>query len=169
MPCPDRLPDHLARAVADPKCYADMDTCVGPSPSVIPIIRSPAPSCPTTSRSGRTACKFDDIQSIARQNGVFLSSLGALTPRASALGPTDQGFRSIVGMNPPDHGKCSPTTRVGSAEEHPQAEADVRAWRGRYVDQVMSEAGGELDFVGEIAVHYLLMMAILGFPMRTSR
>lgn len=161
----DRLPDDLARAVADPKAYADMDT-LHRTFAVIrrdhPFARAELPDY----EPFWAACKFDDIQSIARQNEVFQSGLGALTPRASALGLTEQGFRSIVGMNPPDHGKYRVLTQGWLAPKNiRKLEADMRALARRYVDQ-MAAAGGELDFVSEIAVHYplLVVMAILGVP-----
>ena len=165
MTCLDRLPDDLARAVADPKCYADMDA-LHRTFAVIrrdhPFARADLPDY----EPFWAACKFEDIRVIARQNDVFLSGLGALMPRALAMNSAEQGFRSIVGMNTPEHPKYRLLTQAWFAPKNlRKLEADMRALARRYVDR-MAAAGGELDFVGEIAVHYplLVVMAILGVP-----
>jgi cytochrome P450 len=159
------LPDHLARAVADPKGYADMET-LHQTFAVIrrdhPFARAELPDY----EPFWAACKFEDIQAIARQNDVFLSGLGALMPRALTMNSAEQGFRSIVGMNPPEHPKYRLLTQAWFAPKNlRKLEDDMRALARRYVDR-MAAAGGELDFVGEIAVHYplLVVMAILGVP-----
>jgi cytochrome P450 len=165
MTCLDRLPDDLARAVADPKAYADMES-LHQTFAVIrrdhPFARAELPGYDPF----WAACKFEDIQAIARQNDVFLSGLGALTPRASAVGLEDQGFRSIVGMNPPEHPQYRLLTQAWFAPKNlRKLEAGMRALARRYVDR-MAVGGGELDFVREIAVHYplLVVMRILGVP-----
>jgi cytochrome P450 len=114
------------------------------------------------------AAKFDDIQAIARQNDVFLSGLGALTTRqmAATMSASGQGFRSVVGMNAPDHVKYRLLTQAWLAPKNiRKLEESMRALARRYVDR-MAEAGGEIDFVREVAVHYplLVVMAILGVP-----
>ena len=160
-----RLPDPLARAVADPKSYADLD-CLHTAFAAIrrdhPFARAELPDY----EPFWAACKFEDIQSIARQNDVFLSGLGALTPRAEHMDLTEQGFRSIVGMNEPDHAKYRLLTQAWFAPKNlRKLEADMRALARRHVDR-MARADGEFDFVREIAVHYplLVVMAILGVP-----
>src|SRR5476649_1119448 len=73
-----RLPDELARAVADPKAYADLDALHEQLKIVrrdYPFARSQLPDYAPF----WVASKFDDIQAIARQNDVFLSGMGALT------------------------------------------------------------------------------------------
>jgi cytochrome P450 len=161
----DRLPDDLARAVADPRSYADMDA-LHRTFAVIrrdhPFARADLPDY----EPFWVAAKFDDIQQVARQNDVFLSGLGALTPKSMASAMSDQGFRSVVGMNAPDHAKYRLITQGWLAPKAiRKLEADMRALARRHVDR-MAEIGGEMDFVQEIAVHYplLVVMAILGVP-----
>lgn len=161
----DRLPDDLARAVADPKAYADMDALH----QVFAVIRRDHPFARADLPDYApfwVASKFDDIQQIARQNEVFLSGLGALTPKAMASAVSDQGFRSVVGMNAPDHAKYRLITQGWLAPKAiRKLEADMRALARRHVDR-MAQIGGEMDFVKEIAVHYplLVVMSILGVP-----
>ena len=160
-----RLPDDLARAVADPKSYADMDSLH----RTFAIIRRDYPFARAELPDYApfwAASKFDDIQSIARQSEVFLSGLGALTPRSMASAVSDQGFRSVVGMNAPDHAKYRVLTQGWLAPKNiRKLEADMRDLARRHVDR-LAEAAGEIDFVREIAVHYplLVVMSILGVP-----
>src|SRR5947209_6634436 len=79
----DRLPDDLARAVAEPAAYADMDALHEKLKLIRrdhPFARSDLPDYDPF----WVASKFDDIQAIARRNDVFLSGLGALLPRSMA-------------------------------------------------------------------------------------
>jgi cytochrome P450 len=162
---PARLPDDLARAVADPKSYAEMDALH----EIFAVIRRDHPFARADLADYApfwVASKFDDIQSIARQNDVFLSGLGALTPRSQASAVSDQGFRSVVGMNAPDHAKYRVLTQGWLAPKNiRKLEHDMRALARRHVD-LMAQAGGEMDFVRQVAVHYplLVVMSILGVP-----
>jgi cytochrome P450 len=162
-----RLPDELARAVADPAAYADLDTLHEKLKIVrrdYPFARSDLPDYAPF----WVASKFDDIQAVARQNDVFLSGLGALTTKAMAarVGSEAQGFRSVVGMNEPEHVKYRLLTQSWLAPKNiRKLEDSMRAAARRYVD-LMAEAGGEIDFVRDIAVHYplLVVMSVLGVP-----
>jgi hypothetical protein len=162
-----RLPDDLARAVADPAAYADLDG-LHESLRVVrrdhPFARAELPDYAPF----WVASKFDDIQAVARQNDVFLSGLGALTTKAMAarVGGEAQGFRSVVGMNQPDHVKYRLLTQAWLAPKNiRKLEDSMRATARRYVD-LMADAGGEIDFVRDIAVHYplLVVMSVLGVP-----
>jgi cytochrome P450 len=163
----DRLPDDLARAVAEPAAYADMDALH----ETLRLIRRDHPFAKADLPDYApfwVASKFDDIQTIARQNDIFLSGLGALTARKmfEAMSASGQGFRSVVGMNAPEHAKYRLLTQAWLAPKNiRKLETSMRALARRYVDR-MAEAGGEIDFVREIAVHYplLVVMAILGVP-----
>jgi cytochrome P450 len=161
----DRLPDDLARAVADPRAYADMDAQHRTFAAIRrdhPFARADLPDYAPF----WVAAKFDDIQAIARQNDVFLSGLGALTPKSMASAVSEQGFRSVVGMNAPEHARYRLITQGWLAPKAiRKLEGDMRALARRYVDR-MAESGGELDFAKEIAVHYplLVVMSILGVP-----
>jgi len=162
-----RLPDHLARAVADPAAYADLDDLHEKLKVVrrdYPFARSDLPDYAPF----WVASKFDDIQAVARQNDVFLSGLGALASKemAARVGAEAQGFRSVVGMNQPEHVKYRLLTQSWLAPKNIRKLADgMRALARRHVD-LMSEAGGEIDFVRDVAVHYplLVVMSVLGVP-----
>ena len=162
-----RLPDELARAVADPRAYADLDALheqLGVIRRDYPFARAELPDYAPF----WVASKFDDIQAIARQNDVFLSGLGALVPRAMAAntGSEAQGFRSVVGMNEPEHVKYRLLTQSWLAPKNiRKLEDGMRTTARRYVDR-MAAAGGEIDFVGDIAAHYplLVVMSVLGVP-----
>ena len=162
-----RLPDELARAVADPEAYADLETLHAKFKIIrrdYPFARSELPDYAPF----WVASKFDDIQSVARQNDVFLSGLGALTTRemAARVGGEAQGFRSVVGMNEPEHVKYRLLTQSWLAPKNiRKLEDGMRAIARRYVDQ-MAEAGGAIDFVRDVAVHYplLVVMSVLGVP-----
>jgi cytochrome P450 len=163
----DRLPDDLARAVADPQSYADLDALH----ETLKVIRRDHPFARADLPDYApfwVASKFDDIQSVARRNDEFLSGLGALANRemAEAMSSSGQGFRSVVGMNEPEHQKYRLLTQAWFVPKNiKRLEDGIRALARRYVDQ-MAEAGGEMDFVREIGVHYplLVVMSILGVP-----
>jgi len=165
-----RLPDELARAVADPHSYADMDELH----EKFRIIRRDYPFARSDLDEYDpfwVASKFDDIQSVARLNDVFLSGhgQGALTTKkmlAMTAEAGGEGFRSIVGMNEPEHMKYRVLTQAWFAPKTiRKLEDGMRTLARRYVVR-MADAGGQIDFVKEIAVHYplLVVMSILGVP-----
>jgi hypothetical protein len=162
-----RLPDDLARAVADPRSYADLDGLH----ETLKLIRREHPFARADLPDYApfwVASKFEDIQSIARRNEEFLSGLGALANRemAAAMSSSGQGFRSVVGMNEPEHQKYRLLTQAWFVPKNiRRLEDGIRALARRYVDR-MADAGGEIDFVQEIGVHYplLVVMSILGVP-----
>jgi cytochrome P450 len=161
------MPEDLAQAVADPNSYADMDALH----EKLTLIRREHPFARSNLADYApfwVASKFDDIQTIARQNDVFLSGLGALTTRqmAATMSASGQGFRSVVGMNAPEHAKYRLLTQAWLAPKNiRRLEEGMRATARRYVDR-MADAGGEIDFVRDIAAHYplLVVMSVLGVP-----
>jgi cytochrome P450 len=162
-----RLPDNLARAVADPQSYADMDALH----EQLKVIRRDHPFARADLPDYApfwVASKFDDIQSVARRNDVFLSGLAGLSTRemAATMSSEGQGFRSVVGMNEPEHLKYRLLTQAWFVPKNiRRLEDGIRALARRYADR-MAAAGGEIDFVREIGVHYplLVVMSILGMP-----
>jgi len=165
-----RLPDELARAVADPHSYADMDELH----EKFRIIRRDYPFARSDLDEYDpfwVASKFDDIQGVARQNDVFLSGhgQGALTTKkmlAMTAEAGGEGFRSIVGMNEPEHMKYRVLTQAWFAPKTiRKLEDGMRTLARRYVAR-MADAGGQIDFVKEIAVHYPLyvILSLLGLP-----
>jgi hypothetical protein len=162
-----RLPDDLARAVADPNAYAELDTLHETFRTIrrdYPFARADLPDY----HPFWVASKFDDIQEIAKRNDVFLSGLGALANKnalevMTASGPS---FRSVVGMNAPDHPKYRLLTQAWFVPKNlKKLEDGMRKLARQYADK-LADAGGEIDFVREIAVHYplLVVMSILGVP-----
>lgn len=162
-----RLPDHLARAVAEHQTYADLESMHRTFAEIRrdhPFARADLPDYPPF----WVASKFDDIQDIARRNEDFLSGLGSLQPKVllEDVNYGGQGFRSIVGMNEPDHMKHRLLTQAWMAPKNiKRLETDIRALARTYVDR-LAAFGGEVDFVREVAVHYPLMviLSILGVP-----
>jgi hypothetical protein len=162
-----RLPDDLARAVADPKSYADLDALH----ETLKVVRRDHPFARAELGDYApfwVASKFDDIQAVARQNDMFLSGLGALATKAMAArtNAQAQGFRSVVGMNAPEHMKYRLLTQAWLAPKNiRRLEDSMRVLARRYVDE-MAAAGGQIDFARDVAVHYplLVVMSVLGVP-----
>jgi len=163
------LPDDIARAIADPKSYAEWDALH----RMLIDVRRDLPFA----RAGLddynpfwVATKFADIQTVARQNTLFLSGMGGLQTKSALQfqieAGTGQQFRSVVAMNEPDHMKYRMLTQAWFVPKNlRQIEERLRKLARTYVDK-LAATGGECDFVSEIAVHYPLMviMSILGVP-----
>ncbi len=163
------LPEHLARIVADPASYADWDNLH----VSLTEVRKAHPFARAEIEGYNpfwVASKFDDIQTVARANTVFLSGLGGLEDNATIdfakKAGVGQMFRSIVAMNEPDHMKYRMLTQAWFQPKNLKPlESSIRAIARRHVDRLVA-AGGECDFVKEVAVHYplLVVMSILGVP-----
>jgi hypothetical protein len=153
--------------VADPNAYANLDALH----EKLKIIRRDYPFARADLPDYApfwVASKFDDIQAVARQNDLFLSGLGALATKemAARTNASAQGFRSVVGMNAPEHMKYRLLTQAWLAPKNiRKLEASMRVLARQYVDR-MAAASGEIDFVRDVAVHYplLVVMSILGVP-----
>ena len=111
--------------------------------------------------------KYDDIMAIERANDVFTNS-----PRPVLMTAEDDdrqaavGVRTLIHMDDPEHRVMR---AIGSDWFRPKA---MRALKARaeelakiHVDK-MVKAGGECDFVQEVAVNYPLfvIMSLLGVP-----
>jgi cytochrome P450 len=163
------LPDDVARTIADPKSYAQWDSLHRMLVDVrreLPFARAELPDY----NPFWVASKYDDIQSVARQNTLFLSGLGGLQTTSALKFQMEAGtgrqFRSVVAMNEPDHMKYRMLTQAWFMPKNlRQIEDRLRRLARTYVDR-LAATGGECDFVSEIAVHYPLMviMSILGVP-----
>ena len=164
-----RLGDEVARAIADPKSYAEWDNFH----RMLVEVRRETPFARAEIEDYHpfwVASKYDDIQTVARQNTQFLSGLGGLQTKSALKFQIEAGtgtqFRSVVAMNEPDHMKYRTLTQAWFLPRNlRRLEARVRQLAKSYVDK-LAAAGGTCDFVSEIAVHYPLMviMAILGVP-----
>jgi cytochrome P450 len=163
------LPDDIARAIADPKSYAEWDTLH----RMLVDVRRDMPFARAELADYNpfwVASKYDDIQTVARQNTQFLSGMGGLQTKSALKFQIEAGtgrqFRSVVAMNQPDHMKYRTLTQAWFMPKNlRQIEDRLRKLARTYVDK-LAAAGGECDFVSEIAVHYPLMviMSILGVP-----
>ena len=164
-----RLPDDLARTVADPRSYADWDNLH----VALTQVRQRHPFARAEIEGYNpfwVASKFDDIQQVARQGDVFHSGMGGLLSNEELRFIAKAGiagqFRSIVAMNEPDHMKYRVLTQAWfQPKSLKRLEDNIRAIARRYVDK-LAAVGGPCDFVREIAAHYplLVVMSILGVP-----
>ena len=164
-----RLPEDVARAIADPKSYAEWDNFH----RMLVKVRRETPFARAEIDDYQpfwVASKYDDIQTVARQNTQFLSGLGGLQTTSALKFQIEAGtgtqFRSVVAMNEPDHMKYRTLTQAWFLPRNlKQLEARVRQLAKTYVDK-LAALGGACDFVSEVAVHFPLMviMAILGVP-----
>ena len=163
------LPEALARTVADPKAYADWDRLHG----TLAQIRRDHPFARADLEGYNpfwVAAKHADIQAVTLAPDVFLSGLAGLQDTASLTFAAKAGvgrqFRSIVGMNAPDHAKYRMLTHGWFQPKNlRRLEESIRALARRYVDR-LADLGGECDFVGVAAAHFplLVVMSILGVP-----
>lgn len=163
------LDDHVARAIADPKSYAEWDDFH----RMLVGVRRDTPFARATIDDYHpfwVASKYEDIQTVARQNTTFLSGLGGLQTTSALKFQIEAGtgkqFRSVVAMNEPDHMKYRALTQAWFLPRNlKRLETRIRELARTYVDK-LEATGGTCDFVSEIAVHYPLMviMAILGVP-----
>jgi cytochrome P450 len=163
------LPDDLARTIADPRSYAEWDGLHRALRTVrreFPFARAELAEYPPFWVASRLA----DIRDVASRNHEFLSGMGGLITRAALAfeiaSGAGQQFRSIVGMNEPDHKTYRLLTQEWfQLKTLHRFEEQMRRLARRYVNR-LAELGGECDFVREVAVHYQLLavMAILGIP-----
>src|SRR5258708_14782072 len=165
------LPEHLARTVVDPHAYAEWDELHRKLVVIrrdFPFARSELPGYDPFG----VVSKYEVIQTVARQNTVFLSGYGSggMQPKSALKSAKQAGvdrlFRSVVAMNEPEHAKYRKLTQAWfQPKTMRQMEERIRHIAKKYVDQ-LADAGGECDFAAEIALHYPLMviMSILGVP-----
>jgi cytochrome P450 len=163
------LPDPIARMIADPQAYAEWNELHRVLSRVrrdYPFARAELPEF----NPFWVASRYEDIQTVARQGALFLSGLSSLQTNEALRFARESGagrvFRSVVAMNEPDHAKFRQLTQAWfQPRSLRQIDERLRALARGFVDK-LRDAGGECDFVGEIAVHYPLMviMSILGVP-----
>src|SRR5258708_4397766 len=157
----DILPDEIAREIADPRSYAAWDALH----KTLATVRRDYPFARANLSEYQpfwVASRYEDIQSVARQNEIFLSGLGGLQTKEARKFMKESGagtqFRSVVAMNEPDHRKYRLLTQAWFQPKNlKQIEERLRGLARRYADK-LAAAGGECDFVSEIAVHYPLMV-----------
>jgi cytochrome P450 len=166
---PLRLPDEIARQIADPRAYADWDRLHETLARVRrewPFARADLPDYPPFWVASRLA----DIREVASRNTEFLSGQGGLLSHDQLASERRRGagqlFRSIVVMNEPEHAKYRALTQSWFQRAPLRRfEAKIRDLARRSVARI-GELGSEFDFAQEIAAHYplLVILAILGVP-----
>jgi cytochrome P450 len=164
-----RLPDEIARQIADPRSYAEWD---GLHETLVrvrrewPFARAELPDYPPFWVASRLA----DIREVSSRNTEFLSGQGGLLTNDQLASERRRGagqlFRSIVVMNEPEHAKYRALTQSWFQRAPLRRfEPKIRDLARRCVAQI-AELGSEFDFAQEIAAHYplLVVLAILGVP-----
>lgn len=167
------LPDDLARAVVDPKSYADQAFLDG----ALARIRNEHPLAKTQLPDFEpfwVVSKHADILEISRQNDLFRNGdlASTLTTKAAdamvrgRTGGSPHLIRTLVQMDAPDHPKFRLMTQSWFMPQNlKKLEARVREIARSYVDR-MAAMGGTCDFLNDIALYFPLrvIMEILGVP-----
>lgn len=168
-----RLPQGIANRLIDPAVWADEPTLH----ELLTSIRGNFPLAVADVEGFRpfwVVSKHQDIMEISRQNQLFHSGdlSAVLMPEEEYQKLNGDGedvekvHRSIVYMDPPEHGRYRMLTQAwfqpGSVKKR---EDEIRVIARKTVER-MRAANGSCDFVSDIAVHYPLevIMNILGIP-----
>jgi cytochrome P450 len=163
--------DEAAKVFADPTSYADEPRLH----AALTHLRAHAPvslvDCPPY-RPFWAITKHADVMEIERANDLFINeprpvlATAAADDMARAQLDAGMGLRTLIHMDDPKHRLVR---AIGADWFRPKA---MRALKVRtdelakiYVDKMMA-AGGECDFVQEVAVNYPLyvIMSLLGLP-----
>lgn len=165
------IKDKAAEVFADPTSYADESRLH----TALAHLRAHAPVSLVDRAPYRpfwAITKHADIMEIERANDLFINEPRPLLAAAEAddkareLQETGIGLRTLIHMDDPQH---RVVRAIGADWFRPKA---MRALKVRvdelakiYVDKMMA-AGGECDFVQEVAVNYPLyvIMSLLGLP-----
>lgn len=167
------LPGDLASRLVDPALWADEATVY----DLLGTIRANHPLSLAHVDGFRpfwVVSKYSDIMEISRQNALFHSGdlSAVLMPEeawqklAGDGAEAEKVHRSIVNIDPPEHGRYRMLTQAWFQPGNVKTREDeIRAVARRAVAR-MREAGGGCDFVADIAVHYPLevILRILGIP-----
>lgn len=168
-----QLPADMASRLTDPAVWADeagLHELLATIRAQYPLAIADVPGF----RPFWVVSKYQDIMEISRQNSLFHSGdlSAVLMPEeeyqklAGGGEDAEKVHRSIVYMDPPEHGRYRMLTQAwfqpGSVRKR---EEEIRAIAKKTVER-MRAAGGTCDFVSDIAVHYPLevIMNILGIP-----
>jgi cytochrome P450 len=158
--------DDAARVLADPTAYADEARLH----AALAHLRANEPVAPVDAAGYRpfwAITKHADVMAIERANDVFINApRPVLMPAEQEELQAAHGVRTLIHMDDPQHRSVR---AIGADWFRPKA---MRALKIRidelariFVDK-MRDAGGECDFVQEVAVNYPLfvIMSLLGVP-----
>ena len=167
-----RLPEEIARQIVDPKSYADWDALHATLVKVrrdMPFARGDLEEY----EPFWVASTHADLKEVAFNSEVFLSGNGGnggMQTREAFKFAKELGagaiFRSLVGMNAPDHMKYRRLTFAWFQPKNLRPlEERIREIAREFIAQ-MRAAGGTCDFATDIAAYYPLrvIMSILGVP-----
>ena len=158
--------DNAAKVLADPAAYTD-ETRLH---AALTHLRANAPVAYVDVDGYRpfyAITRHSDITAIERANNLFINApRPVLMPAEQEQLQASHGVRTLIHMDDPQHRALR---AIGADWFRPKA---MRALKTRidelaefYVDK-MRDAGGECDFVQEVAVNYPLfvIMSLLGVP-----
>lgn len=163
------IPQEIANAIVDPKAYADGTRLE----EALAWLRREAPLArihPDGYNPFWVATKFVDIQTIERQNAVFLSGERpiAVTNIAGEQKAMEGGLpiRTLVQMDNPDHAAYRRMTQEWFMPTSLRKLEEKIREKARELVDLMAASGGECDFAKDIALLFPLrvIMEILGVP-----
>ena len=166
-----RITDDAARVLADPAAYTDEKRLH----EALTHCRRHAPVAWVESEAYKpfwAITKHADVMDIERQNDLFtneprpLLQYSAMEDVLKEQRDAGIGLRTLIHMDDPHHRDMR---KIGADWFRPKAMRDLKVRVDElakiYVDK-MVEAGGECDFVQEVAVNYPLyvILSLLGLP-----
>jgi len=167
------IPPDIANTIVDPYAYAD-ETRVQEAFTQLRREMPLAVAHPEGFDPFWAVTKFDDIQSIERQNELFhngdraavLTTIEADKWVRDTMGGSPHLVRSLVQMDNPDHFSYRKLTQGAFLPQNlKKLEGRIREIARTFVDH-MAEIGPECDFARDVALLYPLhvIMEILGVP-----
>jgi len=168
-----KIPPEIASTIVDPKAYAAED----PVQDAFTQLRRDIPlgiAEPEGFDPFWAVTKFDDIQTVERQNELFhngdrsavLTTIEADKWVRDVMGGSPHLVRSLVQMDNPDHFNYRKLTQGWFLPQNLRGlEGRIREIARGFVDH-MAEIGPECDFARDVALLYPLhvIMEILGVP-----
>lgn len=158
--------DHVAKVLADPTAYTDeprLHSALSHLRAEVPVAWVDVPRY----RPFYAVTRHADIIAIERDNHLFINEpRPVLMPAEQEAQQASHGVRTLVHMDDPQHRLVR---AIGADWFRPKAmralQIRVEELAKRYVD-TMASAGGECDFVQQVAVNYPLyvIMSLLGVP-----
>ncbi|WP_280434924.1 cytochrome P450 [Nocardia carnea] len=158
--------DDAAKVLADPAAYADearLHTALSSLRANAPVSLVDVPPY----KPFWAITKHADVMAVERANRVFTNwPRPVLMPAASDEMQAAVGIKTLIHMDDPQHRIVRAIAADWFSPKSMRAMGErIEQLAVRYVDH-MREAGGECDFVQEVAVNYPLyvIMSLLGVP-----